>query len=204
MRFRRSRRRGSAEPLHWLRTSFLTAPFQVPFTGSQTSMLAMFGALSQSITPTHTDDEFTVLRVVLNRYPVAHLGADWALTGLGVVVELTWFIFAEDRNLTAIPTGPDQIFASGRDIVAGGTNYAQFFGVDQMVNSWNSNPGGNNWIDTRVNRKLGSSEVLWLWCTATIKPTCDGGSPVVPGEDGACWVIDSDVSILYKRSLRRR
>jgi len=205
MRFRRRRGGGRGrEPLHWKRTSYLSAPFQVPLTGTQTSMLALFGALGQGITPAGVDDEFTCLRVVLNRYPVANIGEDWVLLTSSVAVELTWYIFPEDRNLTAIPTGPDQIFASGRDIVAGGTSIAQFYGNNNQIVPWATNPGSNNWIDTRINRRIGSSEALWLWMMATIKPTCDDGSPIVPGLEGACWVIDSDVSVLYRRTMRRR
>lgn len=205
MPFRRRRgfRRGPREPLHWARSSFVNAPFQVPNGVTQVSQVPLFTP-SNFIAGANVDDSFTVRRVIINRQPVHWFADDVVLLSSAVVADLTWFIFPEDQGVTALNQNPAGVFARGTDVIAGGHLQAQVFTADRQTPGWASQPT-QNWIDTRINRRINTSDTLYLWLFHSIRPNCDTSSPVVPGEDGAgCWICDFDISVLYQRSMRKR
>lgn len=205
MRFRRRSgfRRGPREPLHWARTSFSGSPFQVPNGLTQVSQVPLFTP-SNFIAGANVDDAFTVRRVVINRQPIHHFPDDVTLLTSPVVPELTWFIFPEDQGVTALNQSPVNVFSRGTDIIAGGHLQASVFQNNAQTTAWASQPT-QNWIDTKVNRRINTSDSLYLWLFHSISPNCNGGTPVVPGEDGAgCWICNFDVSVLYQRSMRKR
>jgi len=203
---RSRRRRGSREPVKWARTSYLEVPFQVSADATGQSLVPLWQGTQFETNPASIDEEYTLLRVVLNRHPVACL-ADSTLLTSSFVLELTWFIYADVAVNAEILNSPFEVFQRKKDIVAGGTEQAAFYmgnQADTITPAWALSTAPN-WIDTKVNRRLDASLGLYWWGHASIKPNCAGGVPVTPGVEGApCWVLDFDVSLLYKRGMRRR
>lgn len=201
MRFRRHRGRRSAEPLRWIRNSFLNTPFEVPLATTPVSIMPLF--TPQTVFGGDIDGSTTVLRVIVNRFPVAAIDSGTTLLE-PFVMDLTWFMYVRDIVETDIPLDPEALFSRGRDIIAGGSLYASFFGKPQIQPVyW---PTGANFIDTKVNRVLQVNQQLSVFLMASVKPNCLGGTPFTPPAENnpACWVVDSDVSVLYKRTMRRR
>jgi len=203
---RSRRRRGSREPVKWARTSYLEVPFQVSADATGQSLVPLWQGTQFETNPASIDEEYTLLRVVLNRHPVACL-ADSTLLTSSFVLELTWFIYVDVALNAEVLNTPFEVFSRKKDIIAGGTEQAAFYsgGPDQaMTPPWQLF-GERNWIDTKINRRLTAADGLYIWMTATIKPNCGGGANVTPGvEEAPCWVCDFDVSLLYKRGMRRR
>lgn len=203
---RSRRRRGSREPVKWARTSFQATPFQVSADVAGQTLAPLWQGTSFDTSPAAIDEEYTLLRVLLNRRPVACM-SDSTAASSSWVLELTWFIYMDDALNAEILNTPFEVFSRRKDIIAGGTEQAAFYAGqldNTMTPCWQWTQGGQNWIDTKVNRRISAAEGLYFWGFASIKPSCDGGTPIVVGETAPCWVFDFDVSLLYKRGMRKR
>jgi len=203
---RSRRRRGSREPVKWARTSFLETPFQVSIDATGQSLAPLWQGTAFDTSPAAVDEEYTLLRVVLNRPPVACM-ADTTLLTSTFVLELTWFIYVDVALNAEVLNTPFEVFGRRKDIIAGGTEMAAFSGslFDNTQSApWQFARLGGNWVDTKVNRRITAADGLYFWGFASVKPQCNGATPIVVGEEAPCWVFDFDVSLLYKRGMRRR
>lgn len=204
MRFRRRSGRRAREPLHWQRSSFLNAPFQVSTASPATSQVPVFLPAQEEV-DLLVDDRWTVRRLILNRYPMAFVPQDTTVL-FTFVLELTWYLYITDKNNTTVPVDPNQLFLAGKDVVQGGSLRAPLAtGIRLVSPVGNQLKPGDNWIDTRVNRILTASQQLVLWMHASAKPGCNQEAPFTPGlEDSPCWVCDFDISVLFQRTMRKR
>lgn len=206
MRFRRFRRsRGPREPLIWHRKSFVGSPWQTPVDGINASLVDLFDPATQA--GAQNDQEFTIRRLILNMPPLLTSSATLTAVSDPWVANLKWFLYIDTTGNPTIPTTSAQLFSLGTDIIAGGAVQAQIFGSGQNATSppwfFATSP---NFIDVKVNRRISSGDFLGIWSAAYFAPMCDGGTPIVPGEDDptACWIWTPDVSVLFQRSMRRR
>jgi len=201
MRFRRRNfRRAPREPLRWHR--FAQSIYQTSSAGSQTSIASLFSPL---VALAGDDQDVTVRRVIIDAYPTLNVPQGWLVLNGSAMFYLRWALVLWDTNNTTVPAGVSNLFGQGWDIIQAGCMEYGVFGPGSGIGPWQiPDSGTQNWINTKVNRVLKANETLRLVSQLDIAPQCNGGTPITPGEDNACFVHFYNCSVLWQRHMRRR